>query len=98
MPISFHKLSEMMDQIPQEEEKGLEAIKAGLNISPDFWENFINLCGNADAMADLLEVPRHKVSGWSQKIRTSLDKVGNTSNTDTGERAKLMPTGTGENI
>jgi hypothetical protein len=91
MPISFLKLVEMMDNLPQEEEKGLEAIKAGLNISPDFWENFINITANAEAMADLLEVPQHKVASWGQKIRTSLEKVGNTG--DTGEKSEVLPTG-----
>jgi hypothetical protein len=82
----------MMDQVPQEEEKGLEAIRAGLNIDPNFWTNFNNLCGNAEAMADLLEVPRHKVASWSPKIQEMLEKA-KSNNTPDGEKSEVLPTG-----
>ena len=62
-----------------EESQAMEAIRSGLNLrGPDcgnFWEDFITVAGNADAMSELLEVPKEKVTAWASKITEMLDKV-----------------------
>jgi len=62
-----------------EDSQSMEAIRSGVHLRKegcgDFWDDFITICGNADAMSELLEVPREKITGWSGKIRELLDKV-----------------------
>ena len=55
------------------------AIQKGIDIrhpgSPDFWDDFIRLCSNPDALASLLDVSRDKIVSWPQKIKSLRDKV-----------------------
>ncbi|MHA1949715.1 MAG: hypothetical protein ACW99G_06965 [Candidatus Thorarchaeota archaeon] len=83
-----------------EETKAMEAIRNGMNIRKpecgDFWEDFISVSGNADAMADLLEVPKEKITSWGSKIRDLLEKVkqadGEESDSE-NSRSEMVPTG-----
>jgi len=81
-----------------EETKSMDAIRSGLHIRKpecgDFWEDFISLTGNADAMAELLEVPREKVTSWASKIREMVDKVKSSDEQDDdSEKSEMIPTG-----
>lgn len=55
--------------------KAEEAIRAGLDISDDFWDNFITVCNNSDALAELLGVDTQKISTWADSIKQAVDKV-----------------------
>lgn len=82
-----------------EESKGMNAIRSGMTIRKpecgDFWEDFISISGNADAMADLLEVQREKVTSWASKIRELIDKVkqADQEGEDAGKKTDIIPTG-----
>jgi len=86
-----------------EESKGMNAIRNGMNIRKpecgEFWEDFITVAGNADAMADLLEVPREKVTSWASKIRELIEKVNNADgesgdkDSEGDQKAGMLPTG-----
>lgn len=56
----------------QEESKSLSVVRIGNNIIKkdcgNFWDIFSNLCSNTESMAELLEVPKEKVSSWTGKI------------------------------
>ena len=62
-----------------EESKAMEAIRSGLHIRKDeegdFWEDFIQVCGNSDAMSELLNVPKETITGWAGKIQELKEKV-----------------------
>jgi hypothetical protein len=69
MNITFGKLWNLLES---EQNKLLDIIRTGNSLKkPDcgnFWDDFINLCGNADSVAALLDVPKEKVTSWSGTI------------------------------
>jgi hypothetical protein len=69
----------------------LDAVRAGMNIRPDFWDDFIRLTGNAEALSELLDVPRDKIAGWAAKITQSLELVQQADGP--GDRSKTLGTG-----
>lgn len=99
--ITFGRLWHILENQAETDSEGksMQAIRSGQNLRKDdcgdFWDDFISVCGNADAMADLLEVPREKVTGWASKIRTLIDKIdaADSNEADADEKAELMPTG-----
>lgn len=95
MAITFFSLMEHMSAADvQQNDATVEVVRSGMNLSPDFWENFIQISGNSDGLAELLDVPKHKVAGWASKINDVLDRI---READDGEaahnKAKPIPTG-----
>jgi len=79
-----------------EETKSMEAIRTGNHLRSDkgsFWEDFINLLGSLDAIAELLEVPRDKVAGWPSKIKQIIEKVHRADNQDRSDKNTVVKTG-----
>jgi hypothetical protein len=96
--ISFMRLWENMHSQDDEhiDTGSMKAIRTGLNISDDFWDNFIQVCNNPHALAELLEVRPDQVSGWASRIKHTLEKVKNADETGSGEekpKTKIMDTG-----
>jgi len=77
MHLSFLELSELIKETKDVKEENLskEAIRSGLIIDEDFWSNFIEVCGNADAIAELFELPKFKVTAWAEKITNLIEEV-----------------------
>ena len=79
--------------------QAMEAIRSGLHLRkegcPEFWEDFITVCGNADAMSELLEVPREKVTGWSGRIRELVEDANKkeTEQKSISKKSKMIATG-----
>lgn len=78
--VSFQKIMEHMDgfrkeQSDKNDKKSTEAIRAGINIRDDFWDDFLSLTNNSTALAELLKVPATKISAWRSRIQKYLDKV-----------------------
>lgn len=82
-------------QNQNDEEMAIRAIRNGLNISENFWEDFITATGNADAMAVLLDIPREKITGWGSKIRQLVEKVHNMDG-ESGDKTKKKMINTGD--
>lgn len=83
--------------IPAEGDTGaMEAIRNGKNLRKpecgDFWEDFMSLCNNASALADLLNVPAEKIQTWATRIQENLEKI---KKMDSGEseNKEMMRTG-----
>ena len=81
-----------------EESVAFRAIRNGMNLRKEdcgnFWDDFIQVCGDADGMSELLEVPKEKITGWPSKIKEILDKVDQKDNQEDGEgKAEMVPTG-----
>ena len=86
--------SPLMDSGEQDEVNSIVRIGKDLhkeNQTP-FWDEFITLCNNADALASLLKVSREKIMEWPARIKETLEKIEkHTSNNS--ERPEIKPTG-----
>jgi len=94
---SFQRLWEHMRRYREEadpsESKAMDAIRTGLNIRPDFWDDFLLVVNNSTALSELLDVPSVKISSWHSKVREVLDKVQQTDAVpDPKKKGKLMHT------
>lgn len=84
-----------------EETRGMQVVRSGLSLrdkedGPTFWEDFINVCSDADGMATLLGVKRESVTTWAQRIRDVIEKVekhDQQSPDKEEEKEELIPTG-----
>lgn len=72
--MNFWKLNE---SLADKDEQAMQAIRSGINLSKDnnFWEDFITVTGNAEALSALLNVPKERITGWASKIRDLVSKV-----------------------
>ena len=71
-------------------DESIAVVRAGLNIRPDFWDDFIRICGNADGLSELLDVPKEKISNWSVKINKILEEIGTMDDAEAGSK-KAQP-------
>lgn len=74
----------------------VDAIITGLNVSEDFWDNFILVCNNKGGMADLLNVTPEKIASWPAAISSNLNKSKSGINSPEKEKGKLIDTGNPE--
>jgi hypothetical protein len=77
----------------KDQEKALDVVRKGMNLQrgSDFWDDLLHLCGNADGMAALLDVPREKITGLAGRISKMIERVGGTDETNSKDR--LIKTG-----
>jgi hypothetical protein len=76
--ISFQRLWENMESARKGghfDDKGMEAIRNGINIRDDFWNDFLLVINNAGALSELLDIPVTKIGSWHSRIKQALDKV-----------------------
>ena len=80
---------------PAVETKSTRAIRAGLNVRDDFWNDFMNVCNNAEALAALLDVRIDQVTSWGHKVRHALKLVEESDRRDgpPNTRKKTLSTG-----
>lgn len=76
---NFAYLFENMDrnkQSDQEEkdQKAMEAISMGMNIREDFWQDFLMLLNDTEALSALLGVPSIKMNKWYSRVGKYLTK------------------------
>jgi hypothetical protein len=62
---------------------------------PQFFDEFISLCSNAEGMAQLLGVSPEKVRSWPARIREVKEKLDKSNLMDTSvkEKKQMIPTG-----
>lgn len=65
----FYENQEILDQ-----EK---IIRKGLNIrkESDFWDDFIQICNDSNALSKLLNVPKEKITSWAGRINSAIKNV-----------------------
>lgn len=68
----IERLSKSKDS--NKEEKIKEIISFGKNIRDDFWDDFILLLNNPEALSVLLDVPEDNIITWYGKIKKYLDE------------------------
>lgn len=106
--LSFYQLCEVLDREKSkssplmssgQETQAMQVVRAGLHLRHEedrsFWEDFIDLCSNADGLADLLGVSREAVTSWASRIRDTLDQVedSNRQAPEDEEDEAILPTG-----
>lgn len=106
MDTSFAYLCEQMRENRQtplmdsgEEDKSMMIVRKGKNLRKEddrpFWDDFIDLCGNAEGLAKLLQVEPQKVMSWPSQIRDTLEKLKEheAENPSPYDRDEVIPTG-----
>ncbi len=98
--VSFMRLWENMMHHEKDAEhidtKAMKAIRTGLNINDDFWTDFIQVCGNSDGLAELLDVRPDQVAGWVSSVKHNLERVHKADAAGEGEdkpKTKVLDTG-----
>lgn len=74
------------------ETPAMKAIRTGLNIDDNFWNNFILICNNPEALSELLDVNMEKVASWGNKVKHNLDLVKNNKENNK-QLTKVIDTG-----
>ena len=92
--MTFLSLWESMslDDLEDTSDLSLDAIKNGINIREDFWDDFLLLINNSTALAELLDIPETKISSWRNIIKNKLDKVQDL-NSKVDTKSKMIKTG-----
>ena len=100
--VSFHDLARLMKEEKDLEaevrqSKALNVIKKGLEIRDpgcgEFWEDFMSICADASAVAELLDVPAVKVSKWASIIREKIQQAKDDEGKVADNSSKVIPTG-----
>lgn len=78
-----------------EDSNGEEAIRLGINIRPDFWDDFIKISNNADSLSRLLGIDADKISDWPRRVKESLEKVTQEDKSLPSVRKQVISTGEG---
>ena len=92
MTISFYEFIEELNN--NDKDVILNLIRSGNNLRKNdcgnFWDDFINLCGNANAMSKLLGVPKEKITGLAEKINEIRQLI---NNKDSNKKNRVLKTG-----
>jgi hypothetical protein len=94
---SFQRLWENIqsekEKMPHEDGAS-SAIRTGIGVREDFWDDFLLVINNSDGLSKLLDIPTTKISSWHEKVKHALDKVQNSdASPETKEKGKLLKTG-----
>lgn len=76
-----------------EESPAMRAIRNGQNIGDSFWDDFLTLINDSDALSELLEIPKEKITGWATRIKEMQEKVGKHDDQNGDSPSELVPTG-----
>jgi hypothetical protein len=86
------KLGEEKKQSP--DDKAMSAIRTGLGLREDFWDDFNLVVNNAEGLSTLLDIPVEKISTWRSKVEEVLDKVREADGqSELGKNKKIVKTG-----
>ncbi len=101
--VTFWQLCENMRRFREDQEglgetPAMQAIRTGLNESPDFWDMFLAVTNNAEHLADLLKVTPEQVGSWRAHVTQALQKVHDADEqpdetTEKGTKKEMIPTG-----
>lgn len=99
--MNFRKLWENMkaakdqsSESPEIDPMAITAIRTGLGLGENFWDDFIQLLNNSEGLSALLDVSVDDISTWRKKIEDGLSQVGKEDgDLEIGKNKKLMKTG-----
>ena len=95
---SFCRLIEKMDESMVLENidnsKAIAAVRAGINLRADFWDDFIKICNQSNALSELLGVRKEIIARWPNAVREALSQVEKQdSMASVSKKASLITTG-----
>jgi hypothetical protein len=70
----FESLKNKDSHKEYEDGQAIEAIQNGMNLSETFWEDFLSVMNNSEALSALLGVPSFKINKWRGRISKYLTK------------------------
>lgn len=83
-----------MSKKSSQDDKSMGAIRNGLNVREDFWDDFLLVINNSGGVSELLDVPVTKIAGWHSKVREALDRVKSADAApEPSDNGKLLKTG-----
>lgn len=98
--VSFRQLMENMYSPEKDAEhidtKSMKAIRTGIGVRENFWDDFLQVCNNTDAIAELLGVRPEQVGSWGGRIKHNLDRVHKADDAGDGDnkpQTKVLDTG-----
>ena len=98
-------LCRIIEQIEQEKEDQLAlesyenfkagvVIRTGMHLRDDFWDDFIKICNQSQALSELLGVRKEVIARWPSAIREALAKVQQQDSAEQSrKKATLITTG-----
>lgn len=101
---SFQKLWENMQAAKQSQssphdDKAMSAIRTGIGIREEFWDDFLQVINNSEGLSQLLDIPVTKIASWHEKVKQVLDQVQKADATpDPKDNGKLLKTGQSDEI
>jgi hypothetical protein len=75
------------------DDAAIGAIFTGINVSEDFWDNFILVCNNKEGLAALLNISPEKVASWPPVVQQYLEKSKAHKNPESKEKTHMLDTG-----
>lgn len=99
--VSFQRLWENIETAKKEgspkDDRAMSAIRTGIGIRDEFWDDFLSVINNSEGLAALLDVPPLKIGTWHQRVKENLDKVRQAdASPDVKDSGKMLKTGTGD--
>jgi Trm5-related predicted tRNA methylase len=89
--VNFKKL---LEHLNHQESKSMLAIRNGIGVRTNFWDDFLLLLNDSESISELFGVPIEKVSTWKSKIHNALKEVKkHDTNIVAKEKGKLLKTG-----
>lgn len=98
--MSFQKLWENMNN-SESPNKGDSAIRTGIGVREDFWNDFLLVINNSSGLSELLDIPVTKIFSWRERIKEALNRVQEEDLTPDSSKSKKKMIHTGlpdENI
>lgn len=94
---SFQKLWENIQAQKEKsphDDRAMSAIRTGIGIREDFWDDFLQIINNSEGLSQLLDVPTTKIASWHDKVKHALNKVQKVdASPDPKNSGKLLKTG-----
>ncbi len=90
------RVIEQMDCLVLEDvdPKAAVAIRAGVNQRADFWDDFIKICNQSQALSELLGVRKEVIARWPTAVREVLAQVEKQDSLEAStKKASLITTG-----
>lgn len=84
--------SNLLEQL-EDDSKAIRAIRIGLNIRDNFWDDFMQVCNNAEGLANLLNVRTEQVIKWRYNIKLHLARVRELDNREKEKKTTIINTG-----
>lgn len=88
---TFKEFRESLDE--KSNEKVIEVVRKGMNLSKYFWDDFLSLCSNSDGMSDLLGTSKDKITSLNEKINKIKNEIEKKDSSETKKRDKIIKTG-----